>query len=270
VHGDLKPANILLDENFVTKLSDFGICRLLHHKEGSSNNTAICRTDPKGTFSYMDPEFLSTGELTPKSDVYSFGIILLRLLTARQPLGITKEVQCELDKGNLKTLLDPLAGDWPFVQAEQLAHLALRCCEMSRKNRPDLLSEVWRVLEPMKASCGGSSFFQLGSEEHFQPPSYFICPIFQVSSSISLTVQVLRVIYLQQLELCYLSFILGLLKHTSPPFVFYNTIIRHGLLLQNILALYSSMIWFSVSLAASACKRKFNIKFVIILYSIIE
>nr|ABK95716.1 unknown [Populus trichocarpa] len=179
VHGDLKPANILLDENFVTKLSDFGICRLLHHKEGSSNNTAICRTDPKGTFSYMDPEFLSTGELTPKSDVYSFGIILLRLLTARQPLGITKEVQCELDKGNLKTLLDPLAGDWPFVQAEQLAHLALRCCEMSRKNRPDLLSEVWRVLEPMKASCGGSSFFQLGSEEHFQPPSYFICPIFQ-------------------------------------------------------------------------------------------
>ncbi|KAG6786779.1 hypothetical protein POTOM_008395 [Populus tomentosa] len=179
VHGDLKPANILLDENFVTKLSDFGICRLLHHEEGSSNNTAMRRTDPKGTFSYMDPEFLSTGELTPKSDVYSFGIILLRLLTARQPLGITKEVQCALDKGNLKILLDPLAGDWPFVQAEQLAHLALRCCEMSRKNRPDLLSEVWRVLEPMKASCGGSSFFQLGSDKHFQPPPYFICPIFQ-------------------------------------------------------------------------------------------
>ncbi|KAG5251565.1 U-box domain-containing protein [Salix suchowensis] len=179
VHGDLKPANILLDENFVTKLSDFGICRLLYHKEGSSNNTTICRTDPKGTFTYMDPEFLSTGELTPKSDVYSFGIILLRLLTAREALGITKDVQSALDKGNLKTILDPLAGDWPFVQAEQLAHLALWCCELSRKNRPDLVSEVWRVLEPMRASCGGSSFFQLGSEEHFQPPSYFICPIFQ-------------------------------------------------------------------------------------------
>ncbi|XP_011036393.1 PREDICTED: U-box domain-containing protein 33-like isoform X1 [Populus euphratica] len=179
VHGDLKPANILLDENFVTKLSDFGICRLLDHKEGSSNNTTICRTDPKGTFVYMDPEFVSTGELSPKSDVYSFGIILLRLLTARQALGITKEVQYALDKGNLKTLLDPLAGDWPFVQAEMLAHVALRCCEMKRKNRPDLASEVWRVLEPMKASCGTSSFPQLGSEEHLQPPSYFICPIFQ-------------------------------------------------------------------------------------------
>ncbi|KAJ9171387.1 hypothetical protein P3X46_014766 [Hevea brasiliensis] len=180
VHGDLKPANILLDANFVSKLSDFGICRLLSQNEGASINTTICcRTDPKGTFAYMDPEFLSLGELSPKSDVYSFGIILLRLLTGRPALGITKEVQYALDKGNLKILLDPLAGDWPFVQAEQLAHLALRCCEMNRKSRPDLASEVWRVLEPMKASCGGSSCFRLGSEEHCQPPPYFICPIFQ-------------------------------------------------------------------------------------------
>ncbi|OMP00407.1 hypothetical protein COLO4_12716 [Corchorus olitorius] len=174
VHGDLKPANILLDANFVTKLSDFGICRLL-----SNNTTVCCRTDPKGTFAYMDPDFLSTGEITPKADVYSFGIILLRLLTGKQALGITKEVQYALDNGNLKNILDPLAGDWPFVQAEQLANLALRCCEMNRKSRPDLSTDVWRVLEPMRASCGGSSAFHLGSEERCQPPHYFICPIFQ-------------------------------------------------------------------------------------------
>ncbi|KAK6285665.1 PREDICTED: U-box domain-containing protein 33 isoform X1 [Theobroma cacao] len=174
VHGDLKPANILLDANFVTKLSDFGICRLLN-----KDTTVCCRTGPKGTFVYMDPEFLATGELTPKADVYSFGVILLRLLTGKQALGITKEVQNALDNGHLKNLLDPLAGDWPFVQAEQLANLALRCCEMNRKSRPDLSTDVWRVLEPMRASCGGSSSFQLGSEEHCLPPSYFICPIFQ-------------------------------------------------------------------------------------------
>ncbi|KAL6128713.1 hypothetical protein ACLB2K_072068 [Fragaria x ananassa] len=180
VHGDLKPSNILLDAHFVCKLSDFGISRLLSRGQGSSNNTTLCcRTDPKGTFTYMDPEFLSSGELTPKSDIYSFGIILLRLLTGRPALGITKEVQYALDSGKLETLLDPLAGDWPFVQAEQLARLALRCCEMSRKCRADLVSDVWRVLEPMRASCGSSSSFRLGTEEHFQPPSYFICPIFQ-------------------------------------------------------------------------------------------
>lgn len=180
VHGDLKPSNILLDQNFVSKLSDFGICRLLACDGGLINKTVCCRTDPKGTFVYMDPELLSNGELSPKSDVYSFGIILLRLLTGRPALGIAREVQSALDSGTLENLLDPLAGDWPFVQAEQLAHLALRCCEMNRRSRPDLETEVWRVLEPMRASCGGCLSFRLGAEERHQPPSYFICPIFQV------------------------------------------------------------------------------------------
>ncbi|KAJ9681459.1 hypothetical protein PVL29_020364 [Vitis rotundifolia] len=181
VHGDLKPSNILLDANFGSKLSDFGICRVISHDENSSNSTTMCcRTGPKGTFAYIDPEFLSSGELTVKSDVYSFGIILLRLLTGKQAIGITKEVQQALDQGNLNTLLDPLAGDWPFVQAKQLALMALRCCEMNRKSRPDLVSEVWRVLEPMKVSCGASSSsFRVGSEERGQIPPYFICPIFQ-------------------------------------------------------------------------------------------
>ncbi|CAI8613163.1 unnamed protein product [Vicia faba] len=180
VHGDLKPSNIILDANLISKLSDFGICRILSNLENSSNNnTLFWRTDPKGTFVYMDPEFLASGELTPKSDVYSFGIILLRLLTGRPALGITKEVKYALDTGKLTSLLDPLAGDWPFVQAEQLARLALRCCEMSRKNRPELHSDVWRILDSMRASSGGTNSFGLSSEGPHQPPSYFICPIFQ-------------------------------------------------------------------------------------------
>lgn len=180
IHGDLKPANILLDANFVSKLSDFGICRQLHKDGFSENNTTLCcRTDPKGTFIYIDPEFLATGELTSKSDVYSFGIILLRLLTGKPALGIIKEVQYALDKGNLKDLLDPTAGDWPFVQAKQLAHLALSCSDTNRRSRPDLASEVWRVLEAMKVSCGATSL-GIGSEERSHIPAYFVCPIFQV------------------------------------------------------------------------------------------
>ncbi|MED6121732.1 hypothetical protein PIB30_032967 [Stylosanthes scabra] len=136
VHGDLKPSNILLDANLVSKLSDFGICRILSRREGSADNTTEWRP----------------------------------------ALGITKEVSYALETGKLKSLLDPLAGDWPFVQAEQLSRLAMRCCEMNRKNRPDLYSDVWRVLDPMRASSGGT----LSSSGLYQPiPSYFICPIFQ-------------------------------------------------------------------------------------------
>lgn len=179
VHGDLKPANLLLDNNLITKLSDFGICRVLSQNEFSSNNTTLCcRTDPKGTFVYMDPEFLSTGELTSKSDTYSFGIILLRLLTGKSALGLSKEVQNALNKESLKSILDPTAGDWPFVQAQQLALLAMNCCDVARKNRPDLASEAWKVLEPMRVSCGLSSF-GFGSERQGHIPHYFICPIFQ-------------------------------------------------------------------------------------------
>ncbi|KAI3804203.1 hypothetical protein L1987_25576 [Smallanthus sonchifolius] len=151
VHGDLKPANLLLDNNLVTKLSDFGICRVLSQNEFSSNSTSLCcQTDLKGTFVYMDLQFLCTGELTPKSDTYSFGIILLRLLTGRPASGLlTKEVQRALNEERLKSILDPTAGDWPFVQAQQLALLAMNCCDVVRKKRPDLASEAWRVLEPM-------------------------------------------------------------------------------------------------------------------------
>ncbi|RZR90055.1 hypothetical protein BHM03_00017882 [Ensete ventricosum] len=148
VHGDLKPANILLDANFVSKLGDFGICRLVQ----SNNNTTLYRcTHAMGTFVYMDPEFLASGEITPLSDIYSFGIILLRLLTGRSPFGINRAVQQALNKGCLSDVLDASAGNWPYVEAEQLTCLGLRCCEITRRSRPDA-GEAWNLLEPLVRS----------------------------------------------------------------------------------------------------------------------
>lgn len=189
VHGDLKPANILLDANFVSKLGDFGICRLLIQTNTGAAAAATTRlyrtTTPKGTFAYMDPEFLTTGELTPRSDVYSLGIIILRLLTGKPPQKIAEVVEDAIESGGLHSILDPSAGSWPFVQANQLAHLGLRCAEMSRRRRPDLATDVWKVVEPlMKAvslTAGRPSF--VARPDDSPPPSYFVCPIFQVAKN---------------------------------------------------------------------------------------
>ncbi|WJX86962.1 hypothetical protein P8452_69201 [Trifolium repens] len=74
-------------------------------------------------------------------------------------LGIKNEVLDALNNadGELKSLLDPLAGDWPISEAENLIHLALSCCDMNKRRRPELCSDVWKVLEPTRASCSSGA-----------------------------------------------------------------------------------------------------------------
>ncbi|XP_035539765.1 U-box domain-containing protein 33-like isoform X2 [Juglans regia] len=158
VHGDLKPANILLDSNFVCKLGDFGICRVLSRSQSSSDSVTVCHnTIAKGTGAYLDPEFYQTGVLTVKSDVYSFGIILLQLLTGKSPpYSIAHDVNAALLAGNFESLLDPSAGRWPFEVALCLAELALMCSEINRKKRPDLGTVVLELLESLRDPAGGT------------------------------------------------------------------------------------------------------------------
>ncbi|XP_022764683.1 U-box domain-containing protein 32-like isoform X4 [Durio zibethinus] len=178
-HGNLKPSKVLLDANFVSKLSDSGIYRLIPQRESTAISASLCtKSNPKVASVYMDPKYLENGQVTRESDVYSFGMILLRLLTGRPALGILKDVKCAIETENFNMVLDWSAGDWPLEEAQLLAHSALRCCEKQPLNRLDLVSEIWSVLGPMRDLCI-ESVSSLGAKEPRRIPSHFVCPIFQ-------------------------------------------------------------------------------------------
>ncbi|XP_010493873.1 PREDICTED: U-box domain-containing protein 51-like [Camelina sativa] len=140
VHRDLKPANILLDRNYVSKISDVGLARLV--PAVANNVTQYHMTSAAGTWCYIDPEYQQTGMLTTKSDVYSLGILLLQIITARQPMGLAHQVSRAISKGTFKEMLDPVVPDWPLQETQSFATLSLKCAELRKRDRPDLGKDV--------------------------------------------------------------------------------------------------------------------------------
>ncbi|KAL9659636.1 hypothetical protein QQ045_024444 [Rhodiola kirilowii] len=149
VHRDLKPANILLDQNYVGKISDVGLARLVPASV-SNTTTQYHMTAAAGTFCYIDPEYQQTGMLGTKSDVYSLGVMLLQIITARSPMGLTHQIETAIENGTFAKMLDPAARDWPVEEALSFAKLALRCCELRKKDRPDLALEIVPEMNRLK------------------------------------------------------------------------------------------------------------------------
>ena len=81
LHGDITPANILLDASRNAKLGDFGLARLVDHGAGSRTTQVVA-----GTPGYIDPELVSSQRPCLQSDIFSFGVVLLEIACGRRPM----------------------------------------------------------------------------------------------------------------------------------------------------------------------------------------
>ncbi|CAN7008367.1 unnamed protein product [Brassica oleracea var. botrytis] len=152
IFRDFKSSNILLDESWNAKLSDFGLARM-----GPSKGVTHVSTAVVGTIGYAAPEYIQTGHLTAKSDVWSYGIFLYELITGRRPFdrnrprneqNILEWIRPHLtDIKKFKMIIDPrLEGNYYLKSALKLAAVANRCLMVKAKARPTM-SEVSEMLE---------------------------------------------------------------------------------------------------------------------------
>ncbi|KAL2534309.1 U-box domain-containing protein kinase family protein [Abeliophyllum distichum] len=175
VHRDLKPGNILLDKHYVSKIGDVGLAKMIYDVV-PDNITEYRDSIIAGTLYYMDPEYQRTGTLRPKSDLYSFGIITLQLLAACRPNGLILKFENAFSSGTFSDMLDKSVTGWPLAEAEELAKIALSCCKLRCRERPDLESEVLPSLNRL-AKFADSSIRAV--KEQIHAPSHYYCPILQ-------------------------------------------------------------------------------------------
>ncbi|KAK7329670.1 hypothetical protein VNO77_23844 [Canavalia gladiata] len=175
VHRDIKPGNILLDRNYVSKISDVGLAKLLSDIV-PDNVTEYRESMLAGTLHYMDPEYQRTGTVRPKSDVYAFGVITLQLITGRHARGLILTVEAAIRNGSFRDILDKSAGNWPLVETVELAQVALKCAALRCRDRPELDTEVLPLLK--RFSDMANVCARMG-RNNAKAPSQYYCPILQ-------------------------------------------------------------------------------------------
>ncbi|XP_027104832.2 putative receptor-like protein kinase At5g39000 [Coffea arabica] len=148
IHRDVKDSNILLDENFVAKISDFGLSKL----ERLTQSKSYVSTKVKGTPGFCDPDYIATHRLTRKSDVYAFGVVLLVVLAGRPAVDNgTPEEQHNLvsyfreciAEENVDRIVDPsLQGKSSSNSLKEIVKSIENCLHHQPKKRPTMAQVV--------------------------------------------------------------------------------------------------------------------------------
>jgi len=153
LHRDVKPSNILLDNDFTAYLSDFGLARLL------GNSETHATTGVAGTFGYVAPEYAMTCRVSDKADVYSYGVVLLELISDKKALdpsfspygngfNIVAWACMLLQKGRAREFF--IEGLWDVAPHDDLVdilHLGIKCTVDSLSSRPTMKQVVRRLKE---------------------------------------------------------------------------------------------------------------------------
>ncbi|KAL5576866.1 hypothetical protein UlMin_018565 [Ulmus minor] len=154
IHRDVKCTNILLNENFQAKLSDFGLSKIFPTDYASHVSTIVA-----GTPGYLDPEYYMSNRLNEKSDVYSFGVVLLEIITGRPAISKTNNILINqwvdliLKKGEIKSIIDPrLQGNFNVNSAWKAVEIAMNCVSQSSSERPTMNQVAVELKECLEIS----------------------------------------------------------------------------------------------------------------------
>ncbi|XVF65437.1 hypothetical protein PTKIN_Ptkin09bG0249000 [Pterospermum kingtungense] len=153
IHYNLKPTNILLDDNYNPKISDFGLARLLTKLEKHVISNRF-----QSALGYVAPELACQSlRVNEKCDIYGFGVLILELVTGRKPVEygednvviLSDHVRVLLEQGNVLDCVDQSMGDYPEDEVLPVLKLALVCTSQIPSSRPSM-AEVVQILQVIK------------------------------------------------------------------------------------------------------------------------